>query len=271
MTTTMTKSAPPGPKVVSRDEWLAARLDLLAAEKAATRQRDELARRRQQLPWVKVETAYTFDTPQGKRSLADLFAERSQLVVYHFMLGPGWPEGCPSCSMLADGFDPTLVHLTQRDVSFCAVSRAPLAEIEPFKKRMVWRFPWVSSFGTEFNRDFGVLMDDAERKAGRKYNYGTVEQFPSEEAPGLSVFAKGPGGAVYHTYSTYSRGLDPLLGVYGFIDLTPKGRDEAALPWPMAWVRHHDRYEAPVQLGIGGKPSAAKSACGCATTDGCQS
>ncbi len=165
--------------------------------------------------------------------------------------------------MVADGFDAAALHLAQRDVWFTAVSRAPLAEIEPFKRRMGWRFPWASSFGTEFNRHFGVLLDAAERRAGRRYNYGSVEDFPSEEAPGLSVFAKGAGGAVYHTYSTYGRGLDPLLGAYTFLDLTPKGRDEAGLPWPMAWVRHHDKYDAakPVTLGV-------KASCGCGSDTG---
>lgn len=245
-------------KVVSREQWLTARTALLAKEKALTRQRDALARERQELPWVRVEKHYTFDTPHGRKTLADLFNGRTQLAVYHFMLGPGWPEGCPSCSMVADGFDSVTVHLAQRDVSFAAVSRAPLPEIETFKRRMGWQFPWASSSGTDFNRDFGVLFTAAERQAGHAYNYGSMTDFPKEDAPGLSIFARGADGAVYHTYSTYGRGLDPLLGVYTFLDLTPKGRDEAGLPWPMAWVRHHDKYESqPVTLGT------AKSACGC--------
>lgn len=248
-------------EVASREQWLAARAALLAKEKALTRERDALARERRKLPWVRVEKDYAFDTPAGRKTLAELFNGRGQLAVYHFMLGPGWPEGCPSCSMAADGFDAVALHLAQRDVWFTAVSRAPLAEIETFKRRMGWRFPWASSFGTEFNRDFGVLFDAAERQAGRRYNYGSMENFPSEEAPGLSVFAKGGDGAVYHTYSTYGRGLDPLLGAYTCLDLTPKGRDEAGLPWPMAWVRHHDKYESkPVAIG-------AKSACGCGSTN----
>jgi predicted dithiol-disulfide oxidoreductase (DUF899 family) len=248
-------------KVVSREQWLAARTALLTKEKALTRQRDALARERQELPWVRIDKDYTFDTPQGRKTLADLFNGRSQLAIYHFMLGPGWPEGCPSCSMAADGFDAVAIHLAQRDVCLTAVSRAPLAEIQTFKRRMGWHFPWASSHGTDFNRDFGVLFTAAERQAGHTYNYGSMTDFPKEDAPGLSVFARGADGAVYHTYSTYARGLDALLGVYTFLDLTPKGRDEARLPWPMAWVRHHDKYE-PNPLTL----AAPKSSCGCGST-----
>jgi predicted dithiol-disulfide oxidoreductase (DUF899 family) len=248
------------PKVVSRTEWLAARTALLAKEKAHTRQHDELARQRRELPWVKVDKTYTFDTPQGRRTLADLFAGKSQLVVYHFMMGPGWPEGCPGCSFIADSFGGALMHFTQRDAAFTAVARAPLSEIEPFKRRMGWTFPWVSSFGSDFNRDFGVLFTADERAAGLKYNYGSVDNFPSDDAPGLSVFAKGPDGQIYHTYSTYSRGLEPMLGAYTLLDWTPKGRDEDALAQPMAWVRHHDKYQQPA--------AAPKSACECSSNGG---
>jgi predicted dithiol-disulfide oxidoreductase (DUF899 family) len=230
-------------RIVSREDWLAERRSLLAKEKEFTQARDALSARRRDLPWVKVETPYTFDTPQGRQSLGDLFAGRGQLMVYHFMLGPGWKEGCPSCSFLADHFDGANIHLSQRDVTLTAVSRAPLAEIEAYRRRMGWRFPWVSSFGTDFNKDFRVSFDQAEVDAkAMDYNYGTHPAL-STELPGLSAFIKGDDGAVYHTYSAYARGLDPLVGAYNFLDMAPKGRDEAALPWTMAWVRRHDEYE----------------------------
>jgi len=228
---------------VSRDEWLAARQALLAKEKEFTKQRDALSAARRDLPWVKVEKDYVFDGPGGKQSLADLFDGRSQLIVYHFMLGPGWEQGCPSCSFLADHFDGAVVHLAHRDASFVVVSRAPLAEIETFQKRMGWRFKWMSSNGSDFNRDYHVSFSEDEMAKGEVvYNYRKSE-FPSEEAPGLSVFARDEAGDVFHTYSSYARGLDMLLGTYNFLDLVPKGRDEAELPWSMAWVRHHDLYE----------------------------
>jgi predicted dithiol-disulfide oxidoreductase (DUF899 family) len=230
------------PKIASRDEWLAARQALLAKEKHLTRLRDELAAERRTLPWVPVEKNYVFDGPSGKQTLSDLFAGRSQLVVYHFMLGPGWKEGCPSCSLLSDHFDGALVHLAARDVTLAVVSRAPYAEIAPFKARMGWRFPWVSSFNSEFNRDHHVSFSKEEVATGEfYYNYG-MNGFPSEEAPGVSVFAKDASGAVFHTYSSYARGGEPFIGAYQFLDMVPKGRGEAGLPWPMAWVRHHDRY-----------------------------
>ena len=239
--------------VVSQSEWLAARRALLAKEKEVTRQRDELSRQRRALPWVKVDTNYVFEGPRGRMPLLDLFNGCSQLIIYHFMLGPGWPEGCPSCSFLADHFDGALPHLAQRDVSFAAVSRATMAEIAAFKKRMGWSFPWVSSNGNSFNRDFHVSFTP-EQKAGGKvyYNYALTE-FPSEEAPGLSVFTKNEAGEIFHTYSSYARGLDILVGAYNFLDFAPKGRDEDALPWTMAWVRHHDRY---------GSAPAKASCCG---------
>jgi predicted dithiol-disulfide oxidoreductase (DUF899 family) len=230
------------PKIASRDEWLAARQELLAKEKRLTRLHDELAEERRSLPWVPVEKAYAFEGPSGKQTLSDLFAGRSQLVVYHFMLGPGWKEGCPSCSLLSDHLDGALVHLAARDVALAVVSRAPYAEIAPFKARMGWRFPWVSSFESDFNRDYHVSFSKEEVATGEfYYNYG-MNGFPSEEAPGLSVFAKDPSGALFHTYSSYARGGEPFIGAYQFLDVVPKGRDEAGLPWPMAWVRHHDRY-----------------------------
>jgi predicted dithiol-disulfide oxidoreductase (DUF899 family) len=230
------------PKIASRDEWLAARRELLAKEKQLTRWHDELAVERRSLPWVPVEKNYVFEGPAGKQTLSELFAGRSQLVVYHFMLGPGWKEGCPSCSLLADHLDGALAHLAARDVTLAVVSRAPYAEIAPFKARMGWSFPWVSSFDSGFNRDFHVSFSKQEVAAGEFYYNYDMNGFPSEEAPGLSVFAKDASGALFHTYSSYARGGEPIIGAYQFLDLVPKGRDEAGLPWPMAWVRHHDRY-----------------------------
>jgi predicted dithiol-disulfide oxidoreductase (DUF899 family) len=234
-------------KVVSHDEWIAARKAYLAEEKAFSRARDALARKRRELPWEKVEKDYVFDTPQGKQTLADLFGGKSQLIVYHFMLGPGWEAGCPSCSFLADHFDGAAIHLAQRDVSFVVVSRAPLSEIEAFKRRMDWRFKWVSSFGSDFNSDYQVSFTSEEKAGGKVfYNYEFIDSFPSEERPGASVFYKNAAGEIFHTYSTYGRGLDILIGTYHFLDLAPKGRDEDGLAWSMAWVRHHDRYDGAV-------------------------
>jgi len=234
----------PDHRIVSQQEWLAARKRHLAREKELTQLRDDIARERRELPWVRVEKAYTFEGPNGRQTLADLFGRRSQLLVYHFMLGPGWEEGCPSCSFLADHFDGMLAHLAARVVNFAAVSRAPLAEIQAFKQRMGWRFPWVSSHGGDFNYDFHVSTTAAEQTAGKmNYNYGEMEA-PSDEMPGMSAFYKDADGSVYHTYSAYARGLDALIGAYNWLDLAPKGRDEAQLEWPMAWIRHHDRYGA---------------------------
>jgi predicted dithiol-disulfide oxidoreductase (DUF899 family) len=234
-------------KIVSRDDWLAARKAHLADEKAFTCARDELSRKRRELPWEKVEKHYVFDGPNGKETLADLFGgknqSKSQLIVYHFMLGPGWEAGCPSCSLLADHFDGSVVHLAQRDVRFVVISRAPLEQIEAFKQRMGWRFKWVSSFGNDFNFDYHVSFTPDQKSGGAiEYNYEKSE-FPSEEAPGASVFYKDPAGDVFHTYSSYGRGLDILIGAYNFLDMAPKGRDEEGLAWSMAWVRHHDRYD----------------------------
>jgi predicted dithiol-disulfide oxidoreductase (DUF899 family) len=229
--------------VVSPSEWLAARKALLQKEKEFTRQRDALSAARRALPWVKVEKNYVFDGPSGKETLADLFAGKSQLIVYHFMLGPEWNEGCKSCSFLADNYDGIGVHLAHRDVSFVTVSRAPLAKIEAYKKRMGWRFKWVSSFGSDFNADFQVSATPEELANGTAYYNYQKTTFPSDERPGLSVFARDDSGAVFHTYSTYARGLDMLIGAYHFLDLVPKGRDEAGLDYSMAWIRHHDKYE----------------------------
>ena len=234
-------------KVVSHDEWIAARKAYLAEEKAFTRARDTLSKKRRELPWEKVEKNYLFDTPSGKQSLAGLFGGKSQLIIYHFMLGPGWEAGCPSCSLIADHFDGATIHLAQRDIAFAVVSRAPLPEIEKFKTRMDWKFTWVSSFGSDFNHDYQVSVSPEEKTGGKVlYNYEIIEKFPSDERPGASVFFKDPSGEVFHTYSTYGRGLDILIGAYNLIDLAPKGRDEEGLTFSMAWVRHHDRYEGAV-------------------------
>lgn len=232
------------PPLVSSEKWLAARRELLREEKDFTRLRERLAARRRELPWVKLEKPYVFESPAGPVRLAELFGGRSQLIIYHFMFGPGWEEGCKSCSYVSDHLAPAVVHLQARDVAFAAVSRAPLAELAPFKARMGWAFNWVSSYGNDFNRDFAVSFTPEELAQGKVYyNYG-LREFPAEEAPGLSVFARAANGEVYHTYSTYSRGLDPLIGTYTLLDLVPKGRDEDPEA-TMSWVRYHDRYDQP--------------------------
>ncbi len=229
------------PQVVTETEWLVARKDLLAREKEFTRLRDELSRHRRELPWVKVEKEYAFDGPEGKETLVDLFDGRSQLIVYHFMLGPGWEEGCKSCSYLADHFDGANWHLPHRDVTFVVVSRAPLSELTPYKKRLGWRFKWLSSHGSDFNFDYHVSATDEDKKKDEMYyNYETGDLL-SDELPGLSVFYKNDRGEVFHTYSTYARGLDMLVGTYQFLDLVPKGRDENP-DSTMDWVRRHDDY-----------------------------
>jgi len=241
------------PKIVSRAEWIAARKELLKKEKELTRQKDAVSAQRREMPWVKVEKEYVFDAPGGKRTLADLFEGRSQLIVYHFMFGPEWQEGCPSCSFNMDHTDGALVHLAQRDVSFAAISRAPLPKIEGFKKRMGWRFPWVSSFGNDFNRDYHVSFTKEEMAKGKvEYNYD-MTTFPSEEAPGISVFYKDASGNIFHTYSAYARGTENTMGTYNYLDWVPKGRDEDRLPFTMSWVRHHDRY-ADGRLADADKP-----------------
>ncbi|CAB3767782.1 hypothetical protein LMG29542_05702 [Paraburkholderia humisilvae] len=238
-------------KVVSQEEWLAAHRAHLAEEKALTHARDALSRKRRELPWVKVDKAYTFDTAQGPQTLADLFEGRSQLIVYHFMMGPDWEEGCPGCSFLSDHVDGALVHLAQRDVAYVAVSRAPLEKINAFKKRMGWTFRWVSSFGSDFNYDYHVSFTP-EQRAQRKlfYNFATIDS-DMDELPGLSVFYKDEAGDIYHTYSSYGRGGEPLIGTYTWLDLTPKGRDETH--GMMEWMRHHDRYDTqPAHHGADG-------------------
>jgi len=230
------------PTIVSPEKWLAARREFLREEKEFSKLRDRLAAHRRELPWVKVDQPYLFESPGGRVSLAELFEDRSQLIVYHFMLAPGWEDGCRGCSFVSDHFDGALPHVNARDVSFTAVSRAPLAEIERFKARMGWKFNWVSSHGTSFNRDFRVSFTAEEVEAGRAdYNFG-LNDIGADEMPGLSVFARGADGAVYRTYSTYARGLDLLIGAYNLLDLVPKGRAEDSEA-PMKWVRHHDRYD----------------------------
>lgn len=228
--------------IVSQEEWIAARKKLLKKEKESTRLLDKLSAERRKLPWVAVGKNYVFDAPGGKVTLADLFTGRSQLVIYHFMFGPDWQEGCPSCSFVSDHFDGALPHLAARDVTMAAVSRAPLAKIEAFKKRMGWRFKWVSSYGCDFNADFHVSFTAEELAQGQvNYNF-TMQEFPSAEAPGLSVFYKDTAGGIFHTYSTYGRGVELLMGTYRILDLVPKGRDEDHLEFSMEWVRYHDRY-----------------------------
>ena len=229
-------------RVVSEAEWLVARKDLLSREKELTRLRDEVSRHRRELPWVKVDKEYVFDGPNGQETLADLFDGRSQLIVYHFMFGPDWEEGCKSCSYLADHFDGANWHLRHRDASFVVISRAPLPKLGAYKKRMGWRFKWVSSYGNDFNFDYHVSATEEEQAKGKMhYNY-QVQEWVNEEMPGLSVFHKDEEGDVFHTYSTYARGLDILVGAYNFLDLVPKGRDEDDLDFTMEWVRRHDQY-----------------------------
>jgi predicted dithiol-disulfide oxidoreductase (DUF899 family) len=230
-------------KIVSNAEWLVARKDLLTREKELTRLRDELSRHRRELPWVKIEKEYVFDGPDGKETLSDLFEGRSQLIIYHFMLGPGWEEGCKSCSYLADHFDGANWHLPHRDVTLVVASRAPWSEITSYKKRMGWGFKWVSSHGSDFNFDYHVSFTKEEAKKNKVYYNYTDGEFLSDELPGLSVFYKNEDGDVFHTYSTYARGLDPLVGAYNFLDLVPKGREEDPES-TMSWVRRHDEYDA---------------------------
>lgn len=228
--------------VVSHEEWLKKRKELLAAEKAFTRERDALTAKRQNMPWVRIEKDYIFEGPNGKETLSDLFNGKDQLVIYHFMYGPDWEEGCPSCSFWADNFNGVSVHLAHIDIALAAISNTSLAKIDAYKKRMGWDFNWVSSLGSDFNRDFHVSFTPQEVESGEmEYNYQKT-RFPSSEAPGISVFVKDEGGAVYHTYSTYSRGLDMLNGAYHFIDLTPKGRNSEGEHGNMHWLERRDQY-----------------------------
>jgi len=229
--------------IVTRDEWLTARKALLAKEKEATRALDTLSAERRKLPWVKVEKNYAFDGPNGKETLADLFDGRSQLIVYHFMFGSGWKEGCVGCSFLADNIDGALVHLEHHDVTYVAVSRAPFPEIEAYKRRMGWRFKWVSSYGNDFNYDYHVSFAKDDLAKGKVfYNYA-MQDLQSEEMSGRSVFYTDANGDIFHTYSSYARGGDMFLSTYAFLDITPKGRNETGPNHDLSdWVRHHDRY-----------------------------
>ncbi|HLI12416.1 MAG TPA: thioredoxin family protein [Alphaproteobacteria bacterium] len=229
-------------KIVSHEDWLKARLELLAAEKEFTRQRDALTRRRMAMPWERVEKPYRFEGPAGRVSLADLFEGRSQLIVYHFMLGPDWESGCKSCSFWADNFNGIPIHLSHRDVAFTAISRAPFARIEAYRKRMGWSFPWVSSQGSDFNFDYQVSFTPEQVAAGRTYYNYELRPSAMSEMPGISVFYKNEAGEVFHTYSCYARGLDMLNSAYHYLDLVPRGRDEGGLKFTMEWLRRHDEY-----------------------------
>lgn len=230
--------------VVSGEQWLAARKALLEKEKAFSKLRDELTQQRRDLPWEHVEKPYEFDGPDGKETLADLFDGCSQLIVYHFMFDPDWDEGCKVCSMLGDHYDPLVIHLQHRDVSLVTVSRAPYRVLDAYKRRMGWSFKWVSSLDSDFNWDYHVSFTPEQMEAGlADYNYQLGTKFPSTECPGISSFYKNDSGEVFHTYSAYARGLENFLGIYNFLDIVSKGRDEDALPYGMSWVRHHDRYD----------------------------
>ncbi|MFD0882704.1 DUF899 domain-containing protein [Variovorax dokdonensis] len=244
--------------VVVKDRWLIQRKALLAREKELTRLSDEIARERRALPWLHVDKHYVFDTPDGPRALADLFEGRRQLLVQHFMLGPGWQEGCRSCSFMADHVDGIEVHLQQRDMSFVAISRAPIAEIEQFRRRMGWKFKWASSHRNDFNQDFDVSFTPEQMARGEIYYNFHMTDFMHDELPGLSVFYKDDVGTIFHTYSAYGRGVEAMMGAYRLLDLLPKGRDEEQLSYGMAWVRHHDRYDAA--------PKAAGCCAGSAAT-----
>ena len=226
-------------RIVSEAEWLEARKALLAKEKEFTRLREELAGERRALPWVKVEKNYVFEAREGKVTLADLFDGKGQLIVQHFMFGPDWNEGCPSCSFWTDNFNGIDVHLAHRDTAFVLVSRAPIDKLEAYAKRVGWNLRWVSSLGNDFNFDFAVSFPPDE--AAKAYNFGTIKPH-GQENPGLSAFRRGDDGAIYRTYSTYARGIDMLNGAYQLLDITSKGRDEEGLPFSMAWVRRHDKY-----------------------------
>jgi len=260
---TDTENVPVHPKIVSRDEWLRARVALLQREKTLTRQRDELARQRRELPWVRIDKSYAFDTPDGRRTLADLFAGRSQLIVKHFMLAPGWVEGCVGCSFEVDHMEGALVHLENHDVKVVAVSRAPLREIAAFKRRMGWRIDWVSSHGSDFNFDFNVSFTPAQVASGKAFYNFREDAVPSEELSGFSVFARDESGAVYHTYSAFGRGAEEVLSSYMLLDLTPKGRNETGGGNLTDWVRHHDRYGAGGHVDSTGRyvPPAEGTCC----------
>ncbi len=232
-------------KIVSREEWLAARREHLAKEKAVLEARDALRRETRELPWVKVDKIYEFEGSDGKQTLNDLFTGRSQLVIKHFMLAPGWKEGCVGCSFGADQFDGSVIHLVNHDVMVVAVSRAPYPEIAAYHKRMGWSFKWVSSFGSDFNYDYNVSFTEADRARGKAFYNFETRDFMDDEMPGMSVFYKDEAGGIFHTYSAFARGSELIGGVYGILDVTPKGRNEPPGGNLTAWVRRHDRYEEP--------------------------
>ena len=249
-------------RIVSQDEWLAARRQHLIKEKEFTRLRDRLSAERRELPWAKVEKNYLFDGPNGKETLADLFDGRSQLIVKHFMYGPGWKEGCVGCSFEVDHVEGALTHLEHHDVTYVAVSRAPLAEIEAFKKRMGWRIKWVSSYGSDFNYDYYVSFTRDEIAKGEVYYNYETQKFQSEELSGRSVFYKDENGGIVHTYSSYARGGDMFLGAYVLLDITPKGRNETGPNHNLSdWARHHDRYEAGGFVDPTGRYVSAEGSC----------
>lgn len=255
-----TATSPTTHRIVTRAEWLAARQELLQKEKELTRRRDELAAQRRAMPWVRIDKSYVFDTAHGSKTLADLFGGRSQLIVKHFMLSPGWGEGCVGCSFEADHAEAALVHLQNHDVSYVAVARAPLAEIEAFQRRMGWRFPWVSAHGTDFNFDFHVSFTKAQIAAGKVYYNYREDPIPVEELSGHSVFCRDSDGSVCHTYSTFGRGAEELLGTYMFLDMTPKGRNEHGRGNLTDWVRHHDRYDVDGHVDETGRFVAGQAA-----------
>ena len=232
-----------GQSIVNQEEWLQARKEFMLKEKEFTKAREALSKARRALPKVKIDKDYRFQGTDGELSLADLFKGRSQLVIYHFMLGPGWEEGCPSCSFWADNYNGTEVHLAHRDITLAVVSRGSLNTIQAYRQRMGWGFDWYSSEGSDFNFDFAVSFTEEQRESGEpNYNFGTIP-FSMDEGPGFSVFEKDEEGNVYHTYSTFARGLDIFNSAYHIMDMTPKGRNEDDLPFTMAWVRRHDQYE----------------------------
>ncbi len=266
----MSTTANRTPIIVNHEEWLAARRALLRNEKAFTKQREALTAERGEMPWERVEKEYVFDGPDGRVTLAELFDGRNQLVIYHFMFGPGWGEGCVGCSFLCDGIDGTLPHLHAHDVSLVAVARAPLAEFAPFKKRMGWKFPWVSAQGSDFNYDYHVSFTPEEMASGRGiYNF---EEGPAEidELSGSSVFVRNAQGEIFHTYSAYARGNEKLLAAYHFLELTPAGRNEHGPRGNLSdWVRHHDRYDAGGTVARTGRyvpaQESSPAVCGCGT------
>ena len=244
MSTTTLEAGTAAQPVVSDARWIEQRRKLLEREKELTRLHDQVASERRALPWRRIAKDYVFDTTEGRRTLAQLFGGRHQLMVQHFMFGPGWEQGCPSCSFMADHADGMTIHLAHRDISFVAVSRAPLADILRFRQRMGWKFDWVSSAPGDFNFDFNVSFTQEELATGEvAYNYRKA-YFPAEEAPGISVFYQDEAGDVFHTYSTFGRGVEAMMGAYVLMDLTPKGRDERDVFYKMEWVRHHDRYDS---------------------------